>query len=120
MVKISEEKAGPLKKKPAKKSAAQKEPELSPEQQYLKLVEEATKEDPFREPIKDLIDHYADISDKMAPPIVVQSGNRTAGNSTTEKVVEARIKEKLGIENRNNYGNKKANITSVVDKKQAK
>lgn len=92
---------------------------MTAEQQYQQLVEEATKEDPFKEPIKDLIDSYADINDKMAPPIIVQTKNRTAGNTTTEALVEARIKEKLGIENRNNYGNKKLNVTHSLEKKKA-
>ena len=38
--------------------------ELTPEQEYLKLVEQANKEDPCKEPIKDLIDKYADIAEQ--------------------------------------------------------
>ena len=39
--------------------------DLTPEEQYQLLVNEATKEDVFKEPIKDLIDQYADLADKQ-------------------------------------------------------
>lgn len=94
--------------------------DMTPEQQYQQLVDEATKEDPFKEPIKDLIDNYADLTDKQLPPIQVVESNKTSNGTKTEAIVEARIKEKLGIENRNNYGSVNATQAKVEKTKTQK
>ena len=52
---------------------------------------EANSEDPFKDPIKDLIDEYAQLAEKS-----------TSTNLT------AKVLENLGIQNQNNYGNQKA------------
>jgi len=70
---------------------------MTPEEQYRKLVEDANREDPWKEPIKDLIDKYADIADQNA--------------KDREAALIARITEKLGVTSRNNYGSEKVNAT---------
>lgn len=40
------------------------EQNLTDEEKYRKLVDEANRDDPWKEPIKDLIDKYADIADQ--------------------------------------------------------
>lgn len=81
----------------AKAAKAAKEAAISPEEQYRRLVEDANKADPWKEPIKDLIDKYADIADQNA--------------KDKETALIAKISEKMGVLVRNNYGNTKANNT---------
>ena len=60
------------------------------EEQYQKLVVEANKEDPWKEPIKDLIDKYVDKSDLTA--------------KSNEQLVISKISSQIGIKNANNFG----------------
>jgi hypothetical protein len=82
-----------------KAEKAAKEAAMNPEEQYRKLVEEANRDDPWKEPIKDLIDKYADIADQHT--------------KDRESALIARITEKLGVTSRNNYGNQKVNSTTT-------
>jgi hypothetical protein len=74
---------------------------LTPEQEWKKLVDEANKEDPWHEPIKDLIDQYAE---------------QAEDNRKSEK---QRIVHELELEekNKNNYG---ASKPKVEEKKESK
>lgn len=72
---------------------AAQEKKLSPEEQYKKLVEDANRQDPWKEPIKDLIDQYADVADKNA--------------KDKEMAAIMKVQEKMGVKTRNNFGNEK-------------
>lgn len=77
------------------------------EEQYQKLVVEANKEDPWKEPIKDLIDKYVDKSDLTA--------------KSNEQLVISKISSQIGIKNANNFGavktkNETKNETKIVEK----
>jgi len=64
MDKLTKKLQGETKPKDHKSSPPKSEKKLSKEEEYNKLVDEASHEKIWSEPIKDLIDKYADLADK--------------------------------------------------------